>query len=49
MKNDIYKKDARIDYLTKQLFSSKSNSLNNKTSLEKDNTNEINNNKATHD
>ena len=49
LKNDIFKKDARIDYLTKQLFSSKSNCLNNKTSLEKDNTNEVNNNKATHD
>ena len=38
-----------IDYLTKELFASKSNSLNDKTNLQKDNTNEANKNKTAHD
>ena len=38
LENEILKKDAIIDYLTKQLFTSKSNSLNDKTNLQKDNT-----------
>ena len=42
-------KDSIIDDLTKQLFASKSNSLNDKTSLGKDNTNEANKNKTAHD
>ena len=42
-------KDSIIDDLTKQLFASKSNSLNDKTSLEKDNTNKANKNKTAHD
>ena len=41
----MLKKDAIIDYLTKQLFASKNNSLNDKTNLQKDNTNEANENK----
>ena len=43
------KKDAIIDYFTKQLFASKSNSLNDKTNLQKDNTNEAKKNKTAHD
>ena len=49
LENEILKKDAIIDYLTKQLFASKSNSLNNKTNLQKDNTNEANKNKTAYD
>ena len=49
LENEILKKDAIIDYLTKQLFASKSNSLNDKTNLQKDNTNEANKNKTAHD
>ena len=44
----MLKKDAIIDYLTKQLFASKSNSLNDQTNLQKDNTNEANKNKTAH-
>ena len=43
------KTDAIINYLTKQLFTSKSNSLNDKTNLQKENTNEANKNKTAHD
>ena len=43
------KTDAIINYLTKQLFASKSNSLNDKTNLQKENTNEANKNKTAHD
>ena len=35
--------------MTKQLFSSNNNFLNNKTNLQKDNTNEANKNKTAHD
>ena len=49
LENKILKKDAIIDYLTKELFASKSNSLNDKTNLQKDNTNEANKNKTAHD
>ena len=49
LENEILKKDTIIDYFNKQLLASKSNSLNNKTSLQKDNTNEANKNKTTHD
>ena len=42
----MLKKDAIIDYLIKQLFASKSNCLNDKTNLQKDNTNEANKNKT---
>ena len=48
LENKILKKDAIIDYLTKPLFASKSNSLNDKTNLQKDNTNEANKNKTAH-
>ena len=43
------KKKAITDYLTKQLFASKSNSLNDKTNLQEDNTHEDNKNIAAHD
>ena len=46
LENEILKKDATIDYLTKQLFASKSNSLNDKTNLQKDNTNKTANDKT---
>ena len=49
LENEMLKKDAIIDYLTKQLFASKSNSLNDKTNLQKDNTNEANKNKTADD
>ena len=49
LENEILKKDTIIDYFNKQLLASKSNSLNNKTSLQKDNTNEANKNKTAHD
>ena len=48
LENDILKKDAIIDYLTKQLFASKSKSFNDKTSLQKDNTNKADKNKTAH-
>ena len=44
LENEILKKDAIIDYLTKHLLASKSNSLNDETNLQKDNTNEANKN-----
>ena len=43
------KKDAIVDYLTKQIFASKSNSLNDKTKLQKEKTNEANKNKTAHE
>ena len=43
------KKDTIIDYLTKHLLASKSNSLNDESSLQKDNTNEANRNNTSHD
>ena len=43
------KKGAIINYLTKQLFASKSDSLTDKTILKKQNTNESNKNKTAHD
>ena len=43
------KKKAITDYLTKQLFASKSNSLNDKTNLQEDNTHEDNKNITAHD
>ena len=49
LENEILKKGTIIDYLTKQLFASKSNSRNDKTNLQKDNTNEANKNKTSHD
>ena len=49
LENEMLKKDAIIDYLPKELFGSKSNSLNDKTNLQKDNTNEANKNKTAHD
>ena len=49
LENEISKKDALIDYLAQQVFASKSNSLNDKTNLQKDNTNETNKNKTAHD
>ena len=49
LENEILKKDAIIDYLTIQLFASKNNSLNDKTNLQKDNTNYANKNKIVHD
>ena len=44
LENEILKKDMIINYLTKELFASKSNSLNDKTNLQKGNTNEANKN-----
>ena len=49
LENEILKKDAIIDYLTKQLCASKSNSLNDKTNLQKENTNKANKNKTLND
>ena len=49
LENEILKKDAIIDYLTKHLLASKSNSLNDETNLQKDNTNEANKNNTSHD
>ena len=39
LKNEILKRDAIINYLTKELFASKSNSFNSETNLQKDKTN----------
>ena len=36
LKNEILKRDAIINYLTKELFASKSNSFNSETNLQKD-------------
>ena len=49
LENEILKKDTIIDYLTKHLLASKSNSLNDETNLQKDNTNEANKNNTSHD
>ena len=39
LKNEILKRDAIINYLTKELLASKSNSFNSETNLQKDKTN----------
>ena len=43
------KKGTIVDYLTKQIFTSKNNSLNDKTKIQKENTNEANKNKTAHE
>ena len=49
LENEILRKDAIIDYLTKQLCASKSKSFTDKVNLLKENTNEANKNKTAHD
>ena len=49
LENEILKKDAISDYLTKQLCASKGTSINDKTNLQKENTNEASKNKTAHD